>query len=557
MSEQYERLATDGLHAWFLDLLPPPPGLVIDVGAGSGRDAAWFASRGFEVIAVEPSAGMRAEAARRHRSSPIQWRDDRLPALSGTLALGVAADVVHLGAVWMHLPHKDRPRAFRKLASLMRSGGIMLMTVRDGPPDEKRGFYAASVGEIESLARAQGLVVSRVERAPDRLGRANVSWNCLALRLPDDGTDALPLLRHVILNDSKVSTYKLALLRSLCRAADSAAGMARETDDDHVAVPLGLLATYWLRLYLPLLSAELPQGAVNRSGGKGLGFFNEAVARILAGAVPAINLRVGATFSEEEAKIVHSAIRAVAQTILKNPAKFTTYSGGGPVFPFAGGAPVPPSTHLTLDAAYLGSFGFLKVPADVWRAMQRFASWIEPAIVAEWIRLMKGYAAGMGRILDEASMAVAMMWTEPDRDVGLARARALDLLTRAPLRCVWSGRLLDAASFDMDHAFPWSAWPCGDLWNLVPAHRGVNQHKKRDRLPTDDLLLRRHDEIVSWWADAYEGAKHLAPQFVGEARSSLPALADEDVVAADEVFAAMRVQRLRLWRDQQIPEWNG
>jgi hypothetical protein len=70
-------------------------------------------------------------------------------------------------------------------------------------------------------------------------------------------------------------------------------------------------------------------------------------------------------------------------------------------------------------------------------------------------------------------------------------------------------------------------------------------------------LLRRRDTIVSWWAEAYERALHLAPQFVGEARSSLPALADEQVVAVDEVFAAMRVQRLRLWRDQQIPQWNG
>ena len=37
---------------------------------------------------------------------------------------------------------------------------------------------------------------------------------------------ALPLLRHVILNDAKSSTYKLALLRSLCRIADGSAGLA-------------------------------------------------------------------------------------------------------------------------------------------------------------------------------------------------------------------------------------------------------------------------------------------------------------------------------------------
>jgi tripartite-type tricarboxylate transporter receptor subunit TctC len=33
---------------------------------------------------------------------------------------------------------------------------------------------------------------------------------------------------------------------------------------------------------------------------------------------------------------------------------------------------------------------------------------------------------------------------------------------------------------DIDHCLPWSAWPCGDLWNLLPASPRVNQHLKRD-----------------------------------------------------------------------------
>ena len=33
----------------------------------------------------------------------------------------------------------------------------------------------------------------------------------------------LPLLRYIILNDDKFSTYKLALLRAICRIADGAA----------------------------------------------------------------------------------------------------------------------------------------------------------------------------------------------------------------------------------------------------------------------------------------------------------------------------------------------
>lgn len=56
-----------------------------------------------------------------------------------------------------------------------------------------------------------------------------------------------------------------------------------------------------------------------------------------------------------------------------------------------------------------------------------------------------------------------------------APARALMLLDqREPLHCVWSGRRLEAGRLDIDHCLPWSAWSCGDLWNLLPAHPEVN-----------------------------------------------------------------------------------
>jgi hypothetical protein len=81
----------------------------------------------------------------------------------------------------------------------------------------------------------------------------------MLVRLPHDGTGALPLLRHVGLNDAKSSTYKLTLLRVVTRIADGVAGMARDAGEEHVAVPLGLAGLYWLRLYKPLLEAGLPQ----------------------------------------------------------------------------------------------------------------------------------------------------------------------------------------------------------------------------------------------------------------------------------------------------------
>ena len=62
VSRRYESVPAETVHGWLVDLLPSAPALVLDVGAGTGRDAAWLASRGLEVTAVEPSGAMRTTA---------------------------------------------------------------------------------------------------------------------------------------------------------------------------------------------------------------------------------------------------------------------------------------------------------------------------------------------------------------------------------------------------------------------------------------------------------------------------------------------------------------
>lgn len=210
-----------------------------------------------------------------------------------------------------------------------------------------------------------------------------------------------------------------------------------------------------------------------------------------------------------------------------------------------------------MDEVYLSGFGELLVPRHLWRALRRFDAWIEPALIAEWVRLMKGYAARQGRRLADGAIARAMTWSDPSRDVRIARERALRLMEREPLRCVWTGRPLSPASLDVDHCLPWTAWPCDDLWNLLPAHRGVNRRQKRDRLPGDRLLRAARERIQVWWEAGYLKADNplLPERFRIEARASLP-LVDGSEIRLDDVFAGVDLQRLRLKRDQQVPVWE-
>ena len=76
-AERYEALAFPDVHNSLLALLPAAEGaLALDVGAGSGRDAAWLAEQGFEVVAVEPSRAMRGrhQAVLRRAREPLRQR---------------------------------------------------------------------------------------------------------------------------------------------------------------------------------------------------------------------------------------------------------------------------------------------------------------------------------------------------------------------------------------------------------------------------------------------------------------------------------------------------
>src|SRR5262249_24838658 len=109
---RYEEQRADIVHGWIADLLPSPHAIVLDGGAGSGRDAAWLVSKGYDVVAAEPSTNMRAAAARLHPEPQIRWVDDSLPGLLAVTRAGLSFNLILLSAVWMHVPINDRARAF-------------------------------------------------------------------------------------------------------------------------------------------------------------------------------------------------------------------------------------------------------------------------------------------------------------------------------------------------------------------------------------------------------------------------------------------------------------
>ncbi len=146
-----------------------------------------------------------------------------------------------------------------------------------------------------------------------------------------------------------------------------------------------------------------------------------------------------------------------------------------------------------------------------------------------------------------------MIWADPRRDVGFARRRALALLEERELHCVWTGRKLTADRLDIDHCLPQAAWPCEDLWNLMPSSPAVNRHGKRDRLPSPDLLERCEDRILSWWERAWVSNPGTAGRFTAEAKASLPVPTGREDLGA--IFIGVQARRFAIRADQQVAEW--
>lgn len=78
---------------------------------------------------------MLAGAKGRHPAACIRWVQDAMPGLDEVLCLGPTFDAILLSAVWMHVSPADRPRAFRKLVSLLRPGGVLAMSLGARPND--------------------------------------------------------------------------------------------------------------------------------------------------------------------------------------------------------------------------------------------------------------------------------------------------------------------------------------------------------------------------------------------------------------------------------------
>ncbi len=177
----YDALEFEELHASILSLIPKPPADILDIGAGTGRDAAYLADQGHRVVAMEPTTALRQKAQARYADSTITWLDDGLPDLKSLQDKPDKFDLIMMTAIWMHLNIAERERAIPQIASLIKPGGQLILTLRHGPIPAGRRMFEVSGSETIALAKKSGLQIRlHLEDEFSLFNRADVTWTRLA-----------------------------------------------------------------------------------------------------------------------------------------------------------------------------------------------------------------------------------------------------------------------------------------------------------------------------------------------------------------------------------------
>ncbi len=547
MSEQLEQQHGAWKRYW-----PKPEQLLLAIGIDANSEVQWLARQCCQLVLVapelkqaEPDGAMAPhsialsvqEAPAGYKiavASEVRWIHDRLPELAACYQLNLQFDRILLSRNgWQSVAVSQRERALRKLGNLLVPGGVLVIT-------PCLGEYASGVldqDELAALARKFGLVLQPLTQEGTAI-----------LQLPDDGSGALARIRHIAVNDSKSSTYKLALLRTLVRIADAHPGAVCDRSEGRVAISLGLVALYWIRLFKRLLDADLQQ---NSNTGKGLGFVTQQGWQPLA-QLKADDFAIGALFVGEQALALQQLFADTIKTMQEGPVTFI-YQGDkqNRLFTIERALRRKSSQSVLLDRAFFDSFGLFTLSEEMWNSLRSYGCWIEPLLVQQWIAQMKRFQRNIVANHSLDYYHEALIWLEREHDTARVRQR-VDALARGghAIRSVWSGHPLQ--SYQVDHCLPFAYWPNNDLWNLLPASVQENGSKS-DRVPSRPRLSNARAHILDWWQLAWSGEREQQ-QFFIEAHLSLPNI-PRDCRNHEEVFESMQDQILGVRQRLQVGEW--
>ncbi len=130
------------LYPKFTSLLPSG-GKILDAGCGSGRDARYFLSQGFEVVAIDASEEMVKSASNLTGQAAVRMRFE-------DMSFRNEFDGVWASASLLHIERSLLSDILATLISSLRPKGHLYLSMRDGQGDEFiDGRYFSYITESE------------------------------------------------------------------------------------------------------------------------------------------------------------------------------------------------------------------------------------------------------------------------------------------------------------------------------------------------------------------------------------------------------------------------
>lgn len=509
LSVEYEQVGQatfDKLYATFAGCQK-----ILDVGCGTGRDCAYFLSRGKDIYGVDASPAM-LEMAKQNFAKAGLDPNHRLSE-AALPDLGIFGDASFDGllcnAVLMHLPEEWLFDAVYSLKRVLRPGGILLFTITETRPGvdpktrrdaEGRLYSGMPAAKLQLLFERVGFRLESSETVPDPMGRVGYCWNRSVLKRFDEiGSRPLHLVESILNRDNKVATYKLALFRALAEIAQTQHHLAAYLPNGKISIPLSALAEKWLIYYWPIFNQA--DGKMIRQGTNTSGS-DVAIRRPIAALIkhyePTGGMEAfyvdwkGGKLSSEAKRLTTAALSKLRSTIWDMPVR---HAGGGDFAVFQ----------------YDSTSKAVIMEASLWRELCLMGSWIQDATILRWAELSEQ----MNKGAVSTSQVVERLLTAPNAARNVVDARRY--FESMPEKvCVWTDRQLQSA-FAVDHAMPFALWRNNDLWNLFPSAEKVNNNK-RDKLPTYALLHGCRDRIIDYWKGLH---RILDQRFSREAQTLL------------------------------------
>lgn len=349
--------------------------------------------------------------------------------------------------------------------------------------------------------------------------------------------DISKTLNSILRNDAKLNSYKIALVRSINDVVLAFPDV--EDDSRGVAIPLTVLAEFWLAYYWPFTDEAQPILQGPRAVHNGV-LRNDVAFRPDLTALRgqwanlfSVSRPADGYFLMSEMRIprkralypgaLHESYKRTIQTIaraIEYPIRYAGQGGGQHTIFQPPQALASLADVMPLPGAQAKD-KCVVIPSDLWREFRHLSLWIEALCIHEWSLFTE--TAGTPR-----GTAYSLLTDRPDNRRPLSWERnEIDLLMMEgkTFVCPWTNKELSAKAYDVDHIIPISVFPFNDLWNLVPSDPAFNMHVKRARIPSAEKLSQAAPHIAHAYTN-YQASRKLAPVLQEDVLLRFSAVAD-------------------------------